>query len=57
MTTIETQNIQKTAHGRMKSTPFTAEQESKNYHNARTSKVMYINENSVPEAMVFSKRI
>ena len=53
----ETQDIQKTAHGRMKSTPFTAEQESKNYHNARTSKVMYMNENLVPEAMVFSKRI
>ena len=57
MTAIETQNIQELARGKMKSTPCSYVGGSTNYHKLRTSKVMYMNENLVPEAMVFSKRI
>ena len=53
----DTQNIQNIARGKMKSTPYNYNGERQEYSKGRTSKIMYMNENLVPDAMVLSKRI
>ena len=41
----------------MKSTPYISKGDSKDFSKDRTSKVMYMNELLVPEAMAMSKKI
>ena len=53
----ETQKIKNLTLGKMKATPYAGSGESPTYSKLRTSKVKYLNERSVPEAMVMSKRI
>ena len=53
----EAQKIKMLARGRMKSTPYIVTGEGKGFSKQRTSKVMYLNEKLVPEAMVLSQRI
>ena len=53
----ETQQIQNLAHGKMVTTPYVESGVQKHFSKLRTSKVMYMNENLVREAMVLSKRI
>ena len=57
LTPEETQKIKKMAEGKMKSTPYFTTSGPKDYSKDRTSKVMYMNEFVVPEAMAISKRI
>ena len=53
----ETEKIKNLTRGKMKSTPYTSSGKLNAYSKGRTSKVKYLNERSVPEAMVLSKRI
>ena len=53
----EAQKIRNLTLGKMKSTPYTVNGKYSIYSKERTSKVKYLNERSVPEAMVVSKRI
>ena len=53
----ETLDIQINAKGKMKSTPYISNGKASGYSKERTSKVMYMNENLVPEAMALSKKI
>ena len=51
------QKIQKLARGKMMSTPYTTNGKIKGFSKYRTSKVLYMNEKMVPDAMDISKRI
>ena len=53
----EVQKIRNSAKGHMKSTPYTIGTKDTSYSKLRTSKVMYMNEKLVPEAMTISKKI
>ena len=53
----ESINVQNLARGKMKSTPYISKGDSKDFSKDRTSKVMYMNELLVPEAMAMSKKI
>ena len=53
----ETQTIQNLARGKMKSTPLLVGRKQKSFSKQRTSKVMYMNEHLIPEAMSLSRRI
>ena len=57
VTPAEAQAIQNIARGNTKSTPYNYEGESQQYSKGRTSKIMYMNEKLVPDAMVLAKRI
>ena len=57
VTSAEAQAIQNIARGNTKSTPYNYEGESQQYSKGRTSKIMYMNEKLVPDAMVLAKRI
>lgn len=53
----EVRKIRNSAKGHMKSTPYTIGTKDNSYSKLRTSKVMYMNEKLVPEAMTISKKI
>ena len=53
----ETKSIRNRARGQTKSTPYRTYDGFSNFSKHRTSKVMYMNENLVSEAMVLSKKI
>ena len=53
----ETQTIQNLARGKMKSTPLLVGRKQKSFSKQRTSKVMYMNEHLIPEAMSLTRRI
>ena len=57
LTPEETKKIRKLANGKMKSTPYFTTSGPKDYSKDRTSKVMYMNEFVVTEAMTISRRI
>ena len=53
----EMQQIQQLAQGKMVTTPYVESSGFKGFSKLRTSKVMYMNENLVKEAMILSRRI
>ena len=53
----ETKSIQYRARGQTKSTPYGTYDGSSDFSKQRTSKVMYMNEKLLPQAMVLSKNI
>ena len=57
VSSMDIQKIQDLARGKMKSTPYLTEENIKQFSKDRTSKVMYMNENLVPQAMVLSQKI
>ena len=57
VSSMDIQNIQDLARGKMKSTPYLTDEDNLEFSKDRTSKVMYMNENLVPQAMVLSQKI
>ena len=53
----EMKRVKNLAKGKMKSTPYTVGGSETAFSKGRTSKVMYMNEKLVPEAMAMSKKI
>ena len=53
----EVNNIKNLARGNMRSTPYIVKGKLKSFSKDRTSKIMFMNERYVPEAMVISHKI
>ena len=53
----EMKRVKNLAKGKMKSTPYTVGGSEQGFSKGRTSKVMYMNELLVPEAMAMTKKI
>ena len=53
----ESEDVKNLARGNLRSTPYIVNQKNEKFSKKRTSKVMYMNENLVKEAMVVSKKI
>ena len=53
----ESENVKDLARGRMRSTPYVVDSKNEPFSKSRTSKVMYMNEKLVKEAMAMSNKV
>ena len=53
----ESENVKDLARGKMRSTPYVVDSKNEPFSKSRTSKVMYMNEKLVKEAMAMSNKV